>query len=193
MLHTHSSELDAMDGMLECCIIIITFYHDRPKLVDGFPQQWRQYSGVKHVQFHMALQRLSKLVRLIAGGKCIDANQGSRPDVAAAAAAVGLLVAQQPGARAGLLQLRGLKPLLAVLHQGSLAEQSVAANVLFDMSQGTYLPSYLPCNTSCFAAALQSHVHMLQKRAGPHVCLLWACPCCLIISLSCPLWQKCMC
>lgn len=84
------------------------------------------------------LQRLSKLVRLIAGGKGSDANQGSRPDVAAAAAAVGLLVAQQPDARAGLLQLRGLKPLLALLHQGSLAEQSVAANVLFDMSQGIH-------------------------------------------------------
>ncbi|KAL3158344.1 hypothetical protein ABBQ38_010583 [Trebouxia sp. C0009 RCD-2024] len=81
-------------------------------------------------------QRLSKLVRLIGGSKGGDAIQGNRPDVAAAAAAVGLLVSQQPAARAALMQLRGLKPLLAMLHQGSLAEQSVAANVLFDLSQG---------------------------------------------------------
>lgn len=82
------------------------------------------------------MQRLSKLVRLIGGSKGGDAIQGNRPDVAAAAAAVGLLVSQQPAARAALMQLRGLKPLLAMLHQGSLAEQSVAANVLFDLSQG---------------------------------------------------------
>ena len=118
----------------------------------------------------MALQRLSKVVRLIAGGKYSDANQGSPPDVAAAAAAVGLLVAQQPAARAGLLQLRGLKPLLALLHHGSLAEQSVAANVLFDMSQGTHLACCSLCTTPCFAAA----------------------PLLLIIVLFCSLWRRCM-
>lgn len=95
------------------------------------------------------LQRLSKLVRVIAGAKCGEAGQCRRPDVAAAAAAVGLLVAQQPAARAGLLQLRGLKPLLALLHQGSLAEQSVAANVLFDMSQGTHSPCSTWPTTHC--------------------------------------------
>ena len=65
-----------------------------------------------------------------------QAGSSKRPDVAAAGAAVGLLVAQQAAAREGLLQLGGLKPLLAMLHQGTLAEQSVAANVLFDMEQG---------------------------------------------------------
>ena len=83
----------------------------------------------------LVLQRLSKLVRLLL---CNFKQAGSvnRPDVAAAGAAIGLLVAQQTAARTGLLQLGGLKPLLAMLHQGTLAEQSVAANVLFDMSQG---------------------------------------------------------
>ena len=99
------------------------------------------------------------MVRLIAGGKYSDANQGSPPDVAAAAAAVGLLVAQQPAARAGLLHLRGLKPLLALLHHGSLAEQSVAANVLFDMSQGTHLACCSLCTTPCFAAAAPLFPH----------------------------------
>ncbi len=65
-----------------------------------------------------------------------QAGSVNRPDVAAAGAAIGLLVAQQSAARVGLLQLGGLKPLLAMLHQGTLAEQSVSANVLFDMSQG---------------------------------------------------------
>lgn len=49
------------------------------------------------------------------------------------------------------MQLRGLKPLLAMLHQGTLAEQSVAANVLFDMSQGLACP-----------AAHHIHYHLLQ-------------------------------
>lgn len=81
-------------------------------------------------------QRLSKLMRLLL---CNFKQAGSvnRPDVAAAGAAIGLLVAQQSAARVGLLQLGGLKPLLAMLHQGTLAEQSVSANVLFDMSQGS--------------------------------------------------------
>ncbi|KAL0052266.1 hypothetical protein WJX82_010974 [Trebouxia sp. C0006] len=81
-------------------------------------------------------QRLSKLMRLLL---CNFKQVGSvnRPDVAAAGAAIGLLVAQQSAARVGLLQLGGLKPLLAMLHQGTLAEQSVSANVLFDMSQGS--------------------------------------------------------
>lgn len=81
------------------------------------------------------VQRLSKLMRLLL---CNFKQAGSvnRPDVAAAGAAIGLLVAQQSAARVGLLQLGGLKPLLAMLHQGTLAEQSVSANVLFDMSQG---------------------------------------------------------
>ena len=89
------------------------------------------------LQHFCVVQRLSKLVRLVAGAKTGNAVTGSCPDVAAAAAAIGLLVAQQPAARAGLLQLRGLQPLLTLLHQGTLAEQSVAANVLFDMLQGT--------------------------------------------------------
>ena len=81
------------------------------------------------------VQRLSKLIKLLLTD-FKQAGCGGRPDVAAAGAAIGLLVAQQAAARAGLLQLGGLKPLLAILHQGTLAEQSVAANVLFDMSQG---------------------------------------------------------
>ena len=83
----------------------------------------------------------------MAGAKTGNAATGSCPDVAAAAAAIGLLVAQQSAARAGLLQLRGLKPLLTLLHQGTLAEQSVAANVLFDMIQGTF------CHCNAIVAA----------------------------------------
>lgn len=82
------------------------------------------------------IQRLSKLVRLMSSN-FRQAGSSKRPDVAAAGAAVGLLVAQQATAREGLLQLGGLKPLMAMLHQGTLAEQSVAANVLFDMEQGS--------------------------------------------------------
>ncbi|DBA83344.1 TPA: hypothetical protein ACH3X2_006497 [Trebouxia sp. C0005] len=87
------------------------------------------------LQLYLA-QRISKLMRLLL---CNFKQAGSvnRPDVAAAGAAIGLLVAQQSAARVGLLQLGGLKPLLAMLHQGTLAEQSVSANVLFDMSQGS--------------------------------------------------------
>ncbi len=80
------------------------------------------------------VQRLSKLVRLLSSN--FKQAGSAQTDVAAAGAAIGLLAAQQATARAGLLQLGGLKPLLALLHQGTLAEQSVAANVLFDMSQG---------------------------------------------------------
>lgn len=134
------------------CAAASFFHNDAPRLC----QRPSHDFGDKHAGCVIALQRLSKLMRLIAGSKCGDAKHGSQPDVAAAAAAVGLLVAQQPAARAGLLQLRGLKPLLALLHQGSLAEQSVAANVLFDMSQGTLLPPLLTKILLCCCSATSS-------------------------------------
>lgn len=63
----------------------------------------------------------------------------SQPDVAAAAATLGVLVANQPLAQGALLQLEALPALLALLQEGSMAQQSVAANVLFDMTEGTIL------------------------------------------------------
>ena len=109
-------------------------------------------------------------MRLIAGSKGVDAIQGSRPDVAAAAAAVGLLVSQQPAARAALMQLRGLKPLLAMLHQGSLPQQSVASNALIDMSQGD-LPVPLLHHRPHPAALLPVPLSLGCKKVGPVVFL----------------------
>lgn len=60
-----------------------------------------------------------------------------QPDVAAAAATLGVLVANQPLAQGALLQQEALPALLHLLQQGSMSQQSVAANVLFDMTEGT--------------------------------------------------------
>ena len=113
----------------------------------------------------IGVQRLSKLVRLVAGTNPGNAVTSNRPDVAAAAAAIGLLVAQQAPARSGLLQLRGLKPLVTLLHHGTLAEQSVAANVLFDMSQGQLSSLHISSLLRNPGASVHSHLRLLYWSA----------------------------
>lgn len=67
----------------------------------------------------------------------MEGKGGPQADVGAAAAALGVLVAHQPLARGALLQQGALPCLTVLLKEGSLAEQSIAANVLFDMTEGT--------------------------------------------------------
>lgn len=88
--------------------------------------EWRYVQGTR-------LARLLKTMMQPLEGQ----SKGDRqPDVAAAAATLGVLVANQPLARGALLQQGALPVLLTMLQQGSMAQQSVAANVLFDVTEG---------------------------------------------------------
>ena len=83
--------------------------------------------------------RVTRLVKTMMQPREGGSSGDKQPDVAAAAACLGVLVANQPLARGALLQQGALPALLTLLQEGSMAQQSVAANVLFDMTEGRLL------------------------------------------------------